>query len=128
MEITSIANEDGFGGIQLAVQSDAGWSDWYQKDICGGWNKPEADKDQWDIDYANPDTFYIVVDLTTWSDWAKAIGGATAQAKVKVNSWPAQITLENAYLVTTTGILAKPATALDLNNGWAAQTVPEMTP
>ena len=127
LKVTSLAENNGFGGIQLAVQSDGDEWGWHQQSICGGWNQPKADNGQWDIAFSTVDTFYVIVDFSTWDDWNTLVAKEEGtKGKLKKNSWPGQITLEDAWLVTSTGSLAKPGTALDITNGWAAKTVPEI--
>jgi len=128
MKVISVENQNGFGGIQLAVQGDGDSYDWHQADFCTGWNQPTASGGQWDIAYATEDTFYIVFDITTIPGWTNVTGTSATKAKIKLNTFPDQIKVNNAYLVSSSVTLAKPATVFNITNGWAAQTVPELTP
>ena len=125
----SVEGQNGFGTIQPALQSTTFDNDgWKDQSISGGWNKPEADKDQWDIAYNTEDTFYIVIDLTALPFWSGFVSSTTADTKAKIllNNKPSQIEIDNAYLADTTVTLSKPATAYSLNGsyGWAQQAAP----
>ena len=132
LELESVVEQNGFGTIQPALQTTSDGDSWHDQAVSGGWNKPEAANGQWDIAYNTVDTFYIVIDLTQLPFWSGFVSSTDTDTKAKIllNSKPSQINITNGYLADTTVSLTKPATALSLNSsyGWAAKTVPELTP
>ena len=130
LDVVSIANQNGFGGLQVVVQGNGNSWAWHEFMVTKGWTKPENDTDGWELNYGSTDTFFIIVDLTSMDDWDDvAIAGG--QAKLTLNVIPSQVTITKAYL--TSEDLVMPATNSIVSSGaggksWAARTVPEMTP
>ena len=128
LDVKSVAGQNGFGGIQLAVQGDADSYAWHQTNICGDWSQPKAENDQWDIAYATEDYFYIIVDLTLLAGWdAVAVPDAT-KGKIKLNVIPSQLEVVGGYLVSSSETMIQPATTFTLSKdgtdfGWASKTV-----
>jgi len=131
MEVISKASENGFGGIQLAVQSDGDSWDWNETTICADWNKPEASSGHWDITYASEEAFYLVVDTSKLEGWSSLVSSAT-KGKIKINTWPSQLKAlpaVNGYLANSTVTLTKPATGFAIAKdgvtfGWAQKDAP----
>jgi len=123
LDVTSVVGEDGFGGIQIAFQSNTDSDQWRQVDVAGGWNQPTAAGGAWDIDSGSLDPFFIVIDITSIPSWSSIItGDSTTLAKIGINGGLSfHITLNYAYLVSTT--LTKPANAFSLTQGWAVKEI-----
>jgi len=129
MEVVSKVGQDGFGGIQFAMQSstfDGGA--WKDEMVVSGWNKPSSGAGAWDIENGVAETFYIVIELNEISWWAGFVASTTdaSLAKLIVNTWPDDhLILVNAYLAATSVTLVKPGIVYDTNvKGWAQQAKP----
>jgi hypothetical protein len=123
-------DQNGFGGIQIAVQGDADNWGWHNTQVSGNWTDLDGI-----LDYDNVDPFFIVVklsDLGGWDDVAVADG---TKGKFKLNQIPNQITITGGYLTNAT--LKMPSSDAKefegtgtgdnaSGKGWAAQEVPEM--
>jgi len=125
LELLSKPSNNGFGGMQLAIQHNGdGWA-WHQEDSAPGWTQPSG---AWELDYSGEDTFYLIFDLNQVTIFADFLASDATQAKFKYNTFPSQCEFANAYLCTTT--LSKPANFYDLSNGkgWVAPNVPPLVP
>jgi hypothetical protein len=131
LKVISVAGQNGWGGIQLAVQYESdGWG-WHNSPICGDWTQPKASDGEWDIAYASEDTFYLVVELSKLAGWNDFASSSSTKGKIKINSWPAQLKAlpaVNGYLADFT--LIKPGTGIDLAKdgttyGWAQKDAPD---
>jgi len=132
LKVVSVAGEDGFGGIQLALQSSTDADAWHDQSVCEDWNKPEASKGAWDIANATEETFFIVIDLTAISWWNTFVTSTdtTTLAKLGINGGlPSHLKLSNAYLIDKNTTVTQPTAKFVISRdsityGWAAQTVP----
>jgi uncharacterized repeat protein (TIGR02543 family) len=119
LEFTSIANKNGFGGLQIALQGDGNW-EWNQY-ISRDWT------DMTDIlDYSNPDDFYIVIELASMDVWDSIVMGGTI--KIILNSIPGEITFKDAAYLTNIELVMPATDAVDCSKeytGWGAMEVPE---
>jgi hypothetical protein len=126
LKVKSQAGQNGIGGLQLAVQSNAEGSSfpWHDAMVTDGWQTFS-----WLATGGNDD-YYIVVDLTSMSFWTTVTGTAGTQGKIIINSDNSEHVAINstAYLVASTVTLTMPGTNADAMTGaggtsWAAKVV-----
>jgi hypothetical protein len=119
IDAVSVAGQNGFGGLQLAVQGDADDFAWHQTSASGNWT------DMTDIlDYNGPDPFYIVVKTSELDGWDVVSGEGATQGKFRLNTVPNQIEVTKGYIAYD-GTLAMPSDGVETTTGWAAKTIPE---
>jgi hypothetical protein len=96
LQVTSIAEKNGFGGLQLGFNGS--WNSWDWKDamVSSGWTQPKTSDNGWELNWNDPDDFYIVVDLSSISVWASFAGGD--QCKFYLNTIPSEVIFKVAYL------------------------------
>jgi len=120
-------NAGGFGGIGIAVQSNADSWGWHEYKT-GDWTNTPSGTSIGSI-------YYIIVDLTSLdsgSAWTAATGSSGTQGKFALNNVPtSSIDIKNGYLSSV--ILTMPADGSVFNHasnrnctGWASKTVPPL--
>jgi len=121
LSVTSIAEKNGFGGLQIGFTGNGNNWAWKDPMVSSGWDQPKTDVNGWELDYNNPDDFYIIVNLYSMDDWVNVITGD--QIKLYLNTFPSELILNDAYL--TDKDLTKPANGYTMTgnggNGWAVK-------